>query len=89
MYRVTSSVKMQSPSIIRYLRANPNATEEELILQEEAAHFARCLLMPEEKVKEILQLAKYEWNKVHCLSEIFAVPKNEMRYRLYELNLKI
>lgn len=47
-----------SPSTIRYIRKNPNATKEEIQCKEEAACFARCLLMPEKSVKSIYKMVK-------------------------------
>lgn len=89
-------MKMQSPSLIRYLRANPNATEEQLMLREEAEHFARCLLMPKEIIEEFWDnfntfpsLYKFYFfhKKLKIMANIFNVPIDEMRYRLYELGL--
>ena len=76
-----------SPAVQRHLEKCPDASIEVLQLKAEADYFARCLLMPEDKVKEFLELVEHVYNKVHVLSKIFAVPKDEMRYRLYELGL--
>ena len=85
---------MKPPSIKRYLKYNPHAPQSDIILQEEANYFARCLLMPEDKVKELweainadIAFFRFSSRKIKEMSIIFAVPNDEMKYRLKELGL--
>lgn len=80
-----------SPSTIRHIRKNPNATQEEIQCKEQAACFARCLLMPEKSVKSIYKMIKditpFRTKAIKDMAIIFGVDIKEMRYRLRELKL--
>ena len=86
-----------SPSTRRYLRKNPNATLQEIQCKEEAASFARSVLMPEKQVINLFNemIKIYSFTKyltfrseiIKDMAKIFNVEVDEMRYRLRELKL--
>lgn len=80
-----------SPSTRKYLRKNPDATENEIQCKEEAAYFARCLLMPEKSVKSMYKMVKstnpFRTLAIKDMAIIFGVEIKEMSYRLRELKL--
>lgn len=82
-----------SPSTRRFIRKNPNATEYEIQCKEEAAYFARCLLMPEKSVKSMYKVIKnvnpyiFRNEAIKDMAQMFALTTEEMSYRLRELKL--
>lgn len=84
---------MKLPSIKRYLKHNPDAPQSVIMLQEEANYFARCLLMPEEIVRKcwisikVTMFFSLPSKKIKTMAIIFAVPIDEMEFRLWELGL--
>lgn len=88
---------MYSPSTKRHLKKNPLASLQEIQCQEEAACFARCLLMPEEAfvkiwnaLNEIYMFPRFGFRRKQMIKEmaiIFALEIEEIIYRLKELKL--
>lgn len=62
--------------------------DDDKITEDEADYFASCLLMPEEKIKKIINTSS-EMVNVESLSLIFGVSHIAMEKRLSELEIKL